>query len=190
LAQTKKEKTLINWLKRILFKKYLNWYLKRFKASGESLDFQMVLQNLKHVLIILPDYWDLEAIQNIFIKPLYQIFGEKTTISTFEKKTLRKEDSTWLGLPKKQYLQFFQQVKIDMIVDLSDPDDLFSTYVCSKLSAPLKITLQTHPFEQVYNLSIRAKTEDLPQRRIEVALQYLAKLKNSSTVQTNGKVLK
>lgn len=77
-----------------------------------------------------------------------------------------------------------------MIVDLSDPDDLFSTYVCSKLSAPLKITLQTHPYEQVYNLSIRAKTEDLPQRRIEVALQYLAKLKNSSTVQTNGKVLK
>ncbi len=165
-----------------MFNKYLNWRLKRFKEPDETLNFQDVLKNLRHVLIILPDYWDLEAIQDIFIKPLYEIFGEQVKISTFEKKNFRQEDSTWLGLPKKQYLQMFQSEKLDMIIDLSEPQDRFTKYVCGLLQAPLKISLESGPFDRLYNLSIRAKAADSPQQRVQLALKYFRDIKNLSTV--------
>jgi len=176
---------LINFLKRFIFKKYLNWRLKRWPEHKSAVDFQEVLNNLKHVLLILPDTMDLEAIQRPFISPLYKIFGDQVKISTFEKKNFRKEDSTWLGLPKKQYLDMFQSEKIDMIVDLSEANDKFSAYVCGLLRAPLKITLKERPFDRVYNLSIRAQEADSSEYQLKLALKYFADLKNLNQSKQN-----
>ncbi|WP_456405820.1 DUF6913 domain-containing protein [Caldithrix abyssi] len=173
---------MINWFKKILFNKYLNWRLKRWKEPGNAIDFQRSFTNLKHLLIILPEYWDLEAIQDSFIKPLYEIFGGDVKISTFEKKNFRKEDSTWIGLPKKQYLELFQSEQLDVIIDLSEPQDKFSTYMCAMLKAPLKISLESGPFDRIYNLSIRAKSAESPERRIEIALKYFKELTKASHI--------
>ncbi len=170
---------MINLIKKILLDKYLDWRLKRWPESNIPTHFQTLLQNLKHVLIIMPENLDLETIQPFLITPLYYLFGEELKISTFEKKNFRKEDSTWLGLPKKRYLDLFQSEKIDMIIDLSRPEDKFSTYVCALLEAPLKITLEDRPYEQVYNMRIRTLgTTATLEHKLDTALKYLEDLKN------------
>ncbi len=146
----------MDFVKRFLRQKYLTWRLNRLKANKVPQDFSQVLKKVRHILVIIPPNMTMETIMPRFIPRLYEVFGENIRISTFEKSTFRKEDSTWLGLPKDEYLDIFRTEQIDLIIDLNEWEDMFCTYVCALIPAPLKVNLaEGGAFDHIYNLHIR-----------------------------------
>jgi len=167
---------LIERLKRILLDKYLDWRLKRRSSPQRMYDFGENLKKIRHILLVIPEHTNIEDLISGFMQKLYEIFTRDVIISTFEKKTFRAEDSTWLGLPKKEYLETFQSEKIDLVIDLNQNEDKFCTYVCAILNAPLKINLESGRFDHIYNLHIRTNESKTLDQKLETLVRYLRNL--------------
>ncbi len=167
---------MIQKLKNILLDNYLSWRLKHLKAIPRAHDFSKELREVKQILIVLPETISLDDIQPTFVQQLYEIFGQNVRISTFEKRTFRKEDSTWLGLPKKEYMDIFASEQIDLVIDLNESEDKFCTYVCALLPAPIKVNLAPGTFDHVYNLHIRSDGSKPLAHRLETIIRYFKTL--------------
>ncbi len=167
----------MNALKRFLREKYLNWRLNRLKSGETPQNFKETLRNVKHILVIIPPTMSMETIMPRFIPHLYQVFGDDIRISTFEKNTFRKEDSTWLGLPKDEYLDIFRSEQIDLIIDLNEEEDAFCTYVCALINAPVKVNLaEGGAYDHIYNLHIRTALSKRLDDKLATMAEYFKKL--------------
>ncbi len=167
---------MIQRLKNRLLQKYLNWRLGRISSPNQIHDFSRELSRVKHILLILPPDLTIEDVMTSFVKKLYDVFGDEIRISTFEKRTFRQEDSTWLGLPKKEYLQIFQSEGIDLVIDLNQEEDAFCTYICALLNAPVKVNLAAGRFDHIYNLHIRSPHAKQFDEMLETLIRYFKTL--------------
>ena len=167
----------MNALKRFLREKYLNWRLNRLKSGETPQNFKEALRNVKHILVIIPPTMSMETIMPRFIPHLYQVFGDDIRISTFEKSTFRQEDSTWLGLPKEEYLDIFRSEQIDLIIDLNEQEDAFSTYVSALIPAQVKVNLaEGGTYAHIYNLHIRTVSSKGLDDKLATMAEYFKKL--------------
>ncbi|MGD9900734.1 MAG: hypothetical protein AB7T22_16535 [Calditrichaceae bacterium] len=167
---------MIEHLKSLILEKYLEFRFRKINNSEELYDFPKMIQNVKHIFVILSAGRDLEKENQEFLSSLYKVFGD-VRISTFERSTLRKEDMNRLGVPNDQYLKNIQDEKFDLVIDLNVKQDKICSYLTALSGAPMRMNLISGRYDHIYNLHIRGGREVTPTYQFGNILTYLKSLR-------------
>ena len=151
-------------LKNWILNKYIGVRLKFITLEKEAQNFPALIQRIKNILVLLPIDNILDNHVEQFISALYKVFTD-ATISTFERKSFRKSDGNWFGLPSDTYMRHFTEESFDLVIDLTSENDRLSAYICALSGAPLRLRLFEGNFPHIYNLHIRTDPQKpLPER--------------------------
>lgn len=158
-------------IKKFILNKYLDMRLKMFRSPEERLNFPERIRQVKSILLLIPQGEEYSTFVQQFTSDLYQLF-KGVQVSTFERSSFRKEDGNWFGLPKENYLKIFQEAGVDLVIDLNQPQDRLSTYICALCGAPLRMSWASGVYDHIYNIQLRSK-KGLIEDQLSNALIYL-----------------
>ncbi len=157
--------------------RYLKYRFRKMGVKRTIQDFSKELNKVKHILLIHPGGEWVESTLEDFFKQLQVLFSG-LNISTFELKSLRKEDCNWFGLPKEAYLQYFKTEKIDMIIDLNAPQNITCAYISAISAAPIRLNFSSGPYDFIYNLHIHIDEAKSVKEKLNSIIRYLKSLKS------------
>ena len=170
---------MIERIKNRILQQYIDIRLKLFTPDKEAQDFPRLISGIKNVLILVPAQLAWEDDIEKFTADLYKIFPE-ANISTFERKSFRKSDGNWMGLPSEQYMNQFTEENFDLVIDLTPENDRLSTYICALSGAPLRMRLFEGNFPHIYNLHIRTDPQKPLPQRLHSILEHLRVFKEGT----------
>ncbi len=170
---------MANFLKEALLKRFIRIRLKLIQAGERPQNFHDALNKVRKILVLLPIGGEYDQESRKFIHDLNTIFAE-AQISTFDKKSLRKQDLNRLGLPNDTYLKVIRDSMPDMAIDLNKPQDHVCSYLVALSGAPLRVNLSTGPWDMVYNLHFRLPAEKPTSEQLALLIQRMTTFKPAS----------
>lgn len=162
---------MLHKIKKIILDKYLDMRLKMFKNADDSLNFPEGIRQVKNILLLIPEGEEYSAFMQQFTSDLYRIF-DRVQVSTFERSSFRQSDGNWFGFPKESYLNNFREANFDLVLDLNQPQDRLSAYICALSGASLRMTRTSGAYDHIYNMQIRSN-KGLVEDQLTNVLNYL-----------------
>ncbi len=163
---------MIRKIKNLILDKYIMFRLKLFNSGQRPFNFQEKLRATRNILLMIPEEREYEAIIQQFASDLYTIF-KNASVSTFERKSFRKSDGNWFGLPQERYLKNFQEAEIDLVIDLNPKHDNLCAYIAAWSNAPMRLSLGSGKYDFIYNLEFRTDGQKPMKERLHNVLNYL-----------------
>jgi len=163
---------VIRKFKNIILDKYIMFRLKLFNSGQRPFNFQEKLRVTRNILLMIPEENEYEQMVQHFASELYKIFNT-VSVSTFERKSFRKSDGNWFGLPQERYLKNFQEAEIDLVIDLNPKHDNLCAYIAAWSNAPMRLSLGSGKYDFIYNLEFRTDGQKPMQERLHNVLNYL-----------------
>lgn len=170
---------MLDYIKKFILDRYINFRLKLFKDKEDSLNFPEEIKKVKNILLMIPEENEYNTSIQTFVTELYRLF-KSAEISTFERSSFRKSDGNWFGLPGDDYLKTFQDVNFDLIIDLNHPHDNLCSYICALIGSRLRMSWTAGGFDHVYNLQIRSKYAGLMEDKLANILNYFQSFRKTA----------
>ena len=170
----------------------------KFRKSDDIIDIFGTLTEARSVLVFMPDKLEDFGIARKFIFKLIEDFPKAKFQFVIRKRYeslidsynsygiifVADNDVNFFGLPKKDLKQKILAMNYDIVIDLNDGFHLFSTYLCQKSRAKLKICLDNQDREPFYNFYFRAQAQENLEDKYQKLVQYLKKSVSTYTVNT------
>ncbi|HGY55200.1 MAG TPA: hypothetical protein ENK44_05855 [Caldithrix abyssi] len=169
----------MNKIKDVILKKYIDLRLKLFPPDKEARNFPQLIREIKNILVLLPAQSAWEDDFQRFTSDLYKVFPE-ASISTFERRSFRKSDGNWMGLPSDAYMSQFTEVQFDLVIDLTPESDRLSTYICALSGAPLRMRLSEGGLSHIYNLHVRTDPQKPQKEKLKSITEQLRVFKKGT----------
>jgi len=87
--------------------------------------------------------------------------------------TVRREDLSFFGIPRKNFCKNFYDRGFDLVVDLSPRFEPLAAYFCLSSKAPLRLGFAGPLVDQVYNFQVSPRSDRLGIDRYRVLARYI-----------------
>ena len=166
----------------------LGWHAQS-RRQAEMIDVTTQFSQIKNGLILLPENLACLPISLEKHQELRLLFTETKFEYLFLKNSnvelpadiaqntnfLENQDLTFLGAPTKACLQKYSNRPFDLLIDLNDEFEIFSTFFASHCEAKLRVCLANPHREAFYNFQVNAFGVKSLAGKYDVLLKYLSK---------------
>lgn len=166
---------MLKHIKELLLAKYINLRLRLIKDTDRLCSYPEDILKIRHVLVMTPLDEDDSPQCRQFLTGLYDIFLN-VRVSTFQRNSLRREDTNWLGVPNKAYLSQLQEEQFDLIIDLNSEQDKINAYLSVLSGAAVRLHLASGKYDPYFNLQLRYSENKSPDEKYQNILNYLKTL--------------
>jgi len=169
-------------------------YLKfaRLRHQEEVIDVRDYLSQILTALILAPSRWEEAEEACRYLDDLQQCFPETQFYLLVDHdlaKTVMPNDSLQVmpyeatqinlyGLPKKEVIDLVLTRRFDLVIDLNQEFNLFSTAICRASQARLRVCLQHPKRDSFYNFQVRPAHGNGTGLRYESLIRYLSAFKS------------
>jgi ADP-heptose:LPS heptosyltransferase len=170
--------------------KLLTPYLKlsaRFMINRQIINFMDAIMDARHILVIMPEKLEDFGVARNYLTVLKRNFPKARITLTMKEQYQNLFDQSHhfgtifvtassrnvLGLPKKELIQKISGLKSDIAIDLNHTFQFFSTYICLKSGAKLRIGLEDSERDVYYNLSFRTQQSEKLENKYRKMFKYL-----------------
>ncbi len=174
---------------RSLQKSFTRLALRRLakELAGKEIDVQEIWNRVHNVLICWPgEGLDLLAARVVLNRVRERFPNASLTLLSLpgvgasapaeieaELINVRREDLSFLGIPRKNFCRTFREKGFDVVVDLSPKFEPLAAYFCLSTGAPLRVGFAGVDVDKVYNYQVSPRSDRLGIDRYRVLARYI-----------------
>ncbi|MBN2013389.1 hypothetical protein JW960_28925 [candidate division KSB1 bacterium] len=165
-------------------------YLKlsaRLTISRQIISFMDTIVDARHIMVIMPEKLEDFGIARNYLSVLKRNFPKARITVVLKEQYQNLIDQSHrfgtifvasssrnvLGLPKKELIQKISSFKSDIAIDLNHTFQFFSTYLCLKSGAKLRIGLEDSERDVYYNFCFRTQQNEKLDNKYRKMFKYL-----------------